>query len=137
MATHVFSKGHFEHRSTQPCDVCVIGEERHHTPSPLESGRGLVLPPIEADHVQPLPIVQAYADKMGVVEVLQQVVPTAMAIAPGPMVLGMLLATLSGRSPLYRLEECLARHDTAMRLGQAIAPGVCEDDPVGRVVARL
>ena len=62
----------------------------------------LVLPPIEAYQVQHRPIVKAYADKMGLVEVINQVVPTEMAIDPGTIVLGMVLDTLRGRSPLYR-----------------------------------
>jgi len=98
---------------------------------------GLVLPPIEAYQVQHLPIVKAYADKMGLVEVMNPLVPTAMAIDPGTMVLGMLLETLSGRSPLYRLEEFFAHQDTALLLGKAIAPGTCDDDTVGRVLDRL
>jgi len=98
---------------------------------------GLVLPPIEAYQVQHLPIVKAYADKMGLVEVMNPLVPTAMAIDPGTMVLGMLLETLSGRSPLYRLEEFFAHQDTALLLGQAIAPGPCDEDPGGRVLERL
>ena len=73
---------------------------------------GLVLPTIEAYQVQHLPIVKAYADKIGVVEVINQLVPTEMGIDPGTIVLGMILDTLSGRSPLYRLEEFLAHQDT-------------------------
>src|SRR6266704_6378956 len=102
----------------------------HQTRSPLESGMGLVLPPIEAYQVQHRPIVKAYADKMGLVEVSNQVVPTEMAIDPGTIVLGMILDTLSGRSPLYRLEEFFAHHDTALLLGKAIAPGTFDDDTV-------
>ena len=68
---------------------------------------GLVLPTIEAYQVQHLPIVKAYADKIGVVEVINQLVPTEMGIDPGTIVLGMILDTLSGRSPLYRLESSL------------------------------
>jgi hypothetical protein len=98
---------------------------------------GLVLPTIEAYPVQHLPIVKAYADKIGVVEVINQVVPTEMNIDPGTIVLGMILDTLSGRSPLYRLEEFLAQQDTALLLGQAIAPGTFNDDTVGRVLERL
>jgi transposase len=98
---------------------------------------GLVLPPIEAYQVQHLPIVKAYADKMGLVEVINQVVPTEMAIDPGTIVLGMILDTLSGRSPLYRLEEFFAHQDTALLLGKAIAPGTFDDDTVGRVLDRL
>jgi len=54
---------------------------------------GLVLPPIEAYQVHHLPIVQAYADKSGLVEVSNQLVSTEMAIDPGTIVLGMILDT--------------------------------------------
>src|SRR5215831_5114896 len=98
---------------------------------------GLVLPTIEAYHVQHLPIVKAYADKIGLVEVINQVVPTEMAVDPGTIVLGMILDTLSGRSPLYRLEEFFAHQDRALLLGQAITPDAFNDDTVGRVLERL
>jgi hypothetical protein len=98
---------------------------------------GLVLPPIEAYQVQHLPIVKAYADKIGVVEVINQWVPTEMAIDPGTIVLGIILDTLSGRSPLYRLEEFFPYQDTALLLGEAVAPEAFNDDTVGRVLERL
>jgi transposase len=98
---------------------------------------GLVLPTIEAYPVQHLPIVKAYADKIGLVEVINQLVPTEMEVDPGTIVLGMILDTLSGRSPLYRLDEFFAQQDTALLLGQAIAPGAFHDDTVGRVLERL
>ena len=97
----------------------------------------VVRPTIEAYQVQHLPIVKAYADKIGVVEVINQLVPTAMGIDPGTIVLGMILDTLSGRSPLYRLEEFFAHQDTALLLGQALAPDAFNDDTVGRVLERL
>lgn len=74
---------------------------------------------------------------MGWVEGMNQVVPTAMAIDPGTIVRGMLLETLSGRSPLYRLEEFFAHQETARLRGKAIAPGTFDDDTVGRVLERL
>src|SRR5262245_3141124 len=98
---------------------------------------GLVLPTIEAYPVQHLPIVKAYADKIGLVEVINQLVPTEMGIDPGTIVLGMILDTLSGRSPLYRLEEFFAHQDTALLLGQALAPDAFNDDTAGRVLDRL
>jgi transposase len=64
-------------------------------------------------------------------------VPTEMAIDPGTIVLGMILDTLSGRSPLYRLEEFFAQQDTALLLGKAVAPEAFQDDSVGRVLDRL
>src|SRR5499433_2046556 len=98
---------------------------------------GLVLPPIEAYHVQHLPIVKAYADKIGVVEVINQLVPTEMGIDPGTIVLGLILDTLSGRSSLYRLEEFFAHQNTTLLLGQALAPDAFNDDTVERVLERL
>jgi hypothetical protein len=98
---------------------------------------GLVLPPIEAYQVQHLPIVKAYADKIGLVEAINEVVPTEMAVDPGTIVLGMILDTMSGRSPLYRLEEFFAHHDTTLLLGKAVAPEAFQDDTVGRVLDRL
>jgi hypothetical protein len=134
MVTHVFSKGHFSYGPQNPVVLCYGGMRRDaQTPSPLESGMGLVLPPIEVYQVQHLPIVKAYADKIGLVEGINQSVPTEMAIDPGTIVLGMILDTLSGRSPLYRLEEFFAHQDTALLLGKAIAPGAFDDDTVGRV----
>ena len=97
----------------------------------------LVLPPIEAYQVQHLPIVKAYADRMGLVEVINQLVSTEMAIDPGTIVLGMILDTLSGRSPLYRLEEFLTHQDTALLLGKPVTPRAFDDDTVGRVLDRL
>jgi transposase len=55
----------------------------------------------------------------------------------GTVVLGLVLDTLSGRSPLYRLEEFFARQDTALLLGKALPPHAFNDDTVGRVLDRL
>lgn len=73
---------------------------------------GLVLPPIEVYHVQHLPIVKAYADKIGFVEVLNGVVPTEMAIDPGTIVLGMILDTFEWpQSPVpFGRVLCVPRH---------------------------
>jgi hypothetical protein len=92
-----------------------------------------VLPTLEAYQGQQLPIVKASADTMGVVEVSNQVVPTEMAVDPGTSVLGMLLDPLRGRRPVSRVDEFCAHPDTALLLGQTIAPDVLQDDTVGRV----
>jgi transposase len=98
---------------------------------------GFVLPTIGAYQVQHLPIVKAYADKIGLVDAINAVVSTEMAIDPGTIVLGMILDTLSGRSPLYRLEEFWASQDIPLLLGKAVPPGAFADDTVGRVLDRL
>ena len=80
---------------------------------------GLVLPPIEAYQVQHLPIVKAYADKIGLVEAINKVVPTEMGVDPGTIVLGMILDTLSGRSPPVSLGRVLS----APRYGAPVGQG--------------
>jgi hypothetical protein len=81
--------------------------------------------------------VKAYADKLGLVEAINQLVPPEMAIDPGTIVLGMILDTLSGRSPLYRLAAFFTHQDTALLLGKAVLPEALQDDTVGRVLERL
>src|SRR5215471_15697565 len=87
--------------------------------------------------VQHLPIIKAYADQLGLVGLINHYVPTEMEVDAGTIVLGLVLDTLSGRSPLYRLEEFFAQHDTELLLGKAIPPQAFTDDTVGRVLDRL
>jgi transposase len=96
------------------------------------------LPPeIEGYPVQHLPIIKAYADKLGLVGLINYFVPTEMDIDAGTVVLGLVLDTLSGRSPLYRLEEFFASQDTELLLGRAFSPQAFNDDTVGRILDRL
>jgi transposase len=96
------------------------------------------LPPaIEVYPVRHLPIIKAYADQLGLVGLINHYVPTEMDVDAGTIVLGLVLDTLSGRSPLYRLEEFFAQQDTELLLGQVIPPHAFNDDAVGRVLDRL
>jgi len=92
---------------------------------------------IEVFSVKHLPIVRAYADKLGVVEVLNQRVPSGMEVEPGIFFLGMLLDTLSGRSPLYRLEEFFETQDIELLFGKPIKAKSFNDDNVGRFLDQL
>jgi transposase len=96
-----------------------------------------ILPSIEVYPVHHLPIIKAYADQLGLVSLINHYVPTEMEVDAGTVVLGLVLDTLSGRSPLYRLEEFFARQDTALLLGKALPPHAFNDDTVGRVLDRL
>lgn len=92
---------------------------------------------IEVFAVKHLPIVKSYVDKLGVVELLNDLVESEMDVEPGVMCLGMLLDTLSGRSPLYRLEAFFETQDTELLLGKPIAAKSCNDDNVGRFLDKL
>src|SRR5262249_52488101 len=92
---------------------------------------------IEAYPVHHLPIIKAYADQLGLVGLINHYVPTEMEVDAGTIVLGLVLDTLSGRSPLYRLEEFLAQQDTDLLWGKALPPQAFTDDTAGRVLDRL
>src|SRR5262245_3844898 len=94
-------------------------------------------PAIAVYPVQHLPIIKAYADQLGLVSLINHFVPTEMDVDAGTVVLGLVLDTLRGRSPLYRLEEFFAHQDTELLLGKALPPQAFTDDTVGRVLDRL
>jgi transposase len=60
-----------------------------------------------------------------------------MDVEPGVIVLGMVLDTLSGRSPLYHLETSFEPCDRELLFGRALPAGYFNDDNVGRVLERL
>ena len=95
------------------------------------------LPTIDGYTIQHLPIISAYAKKIGVVEVINALVPTEMEIDAGTIILGMILDTLTGRSPLYRLDEFFEGQDTELLLGKIIDPLKFSDYTVGRVLDRI
>ena len=96
------------------------------------------LPPeIAVYPVHHLPIIKAYADQLGLVGLVNHSVPTEMDVDVGTIVLGLVLDTLSGRSPLYRVEEFFAAQDTELLLGKAVPASAFNDDAVGRVLDRL
>jgi len=94
-------------------------------------------PAIEVYPVHHLPILKAYADQLGLVSLINHYVPTEMGVEAGTVVLAMVLDTLSGRSPLYRLEAFFAQQDTELLLGKAVPPQALNDDTAGRILDRL
>ena len=92
---------------------------------------------IEAYPVAHLPIVKAYADKLDLVGLINSCVPTEMDVEAGPIVLGLVWETLSGRSPLSRVAAFVAHQATELLLGKPLPPHAFNDDTVGRVLDRL
>lgn len=104
---------------------------------PFAPSPRVVLSNLEAFDVHHWPIVRAYAEQLGLVEVINRLVPSAMDIDPGTIVLGMVIDTLSGRSPLYHLEAFFEQQDRELLLGREVAASVFNDDNVGRVLDRV
>jgi len=92
---------------------------------------------IESYPVKHLPIVKAYADRLGLVELVNHLVPSEMDLPPGDYFLGMVLDTLSGRNPLYRLEHFFEDQDTELLLGKEIDAKRFNDVNVGRFLDKV
>ncbi len=88
---------------------------------------------ITATQVDHLPMIASYARRLGLVEIVNRLVPVEMDVGPGEIVLGLVLDTLSGRSPLYHLEATSEAYDQAMLFGQEMPAGYFNDDNVGRI----
>lgn len=84
-----------------------------------------------------MPIVKAYAKKIGLVDTIDRMVNTQMELSPGMAVFGMVLDTLSGRTPLYRLTEFFEEKDTELLLGAAIEPERFCDYNLGRSMDKI
>jgi transposase len=84
-----------------------------------------------------LPVVSAYACRIGLVEEIDRLVVSDMEVSPGRIVLAMILDTLSGRSPLFRLQEFYADKDIELLLGEDIPLTKLADYTLGRVLERL
>ena len=79
-----------------------------------------------------LPLAAAYCRRLGIIEAVNALVPSKMNVSPGVMIQAMVLDTLSGRSPLYRLEEFLAEQDIELLLGSDVEPHKFNDTNIGR-----
>jgi len=84
-----------------------------------------------------LPIVKAYARRMGFVEMIDRALPGVMHASPGKVLLGLVMNVLCGRSPLYRVEEFFRTRDVGLLLGANMAAGMLNDDAIGRVLDRM
>ena len=93
-----------------------------------------VLNEMQISQAEHLPLVAAFLERMGVAAVINAAAPTEMAVDLGSVVKLMILDTLSGRSPLYRLERFAASVDTELLLGKQVSPGAFNDTTLGRAL---
>jgi hypothetical protein len=79
-----------------------------------------------------LPAAAAYARRLGLVEIVNRMVPSQMELSPGTVVQAMVLDTLSGRSPLYRINEFMNGQDIELLVGEDLPASAFSDVNVGR-----
>jgi len=81
-----------------------------------------------------LPVVAEFCRRIGLADAVNKAVPTEMAVDMGTVVQFMVLDTLSGRSPLYRLERFARSVDTGLLLGKKVPAEAFNDTTLGRAM---
>lgn len=71
------------------------------------------------------------------VDTIDRMADSQMELSPGMAVFAMVLDTLSGRTPLYRLTEFFEEKDTELLLGCAIEPERVCDFNFGRSMDQI
>ena len=89
---------------------------------------------LQASDVRFLPIVSAFVKKIGIVDEIDRLCPSEKDVSPGHVMMALILDTLSGRSPLYRLERSFEGMDLELLLGVDVPSSKLNDDAVGRVL---
>ncbi len=92
---------------------------------------------IESFDVQHGPIIGAFCDKIGLSSTVDNALKSQMEVSPGKIIKGLILNTLAGRDPLYRVEEFFSHQDTALLVGKTIKASDFTDDNIGRVLDRI
>ncbi len=98
---------------------------------------GEILNQMQITRPDHLPVVAAFCRRIGLIDIIDRIVPNEMEVSVGTIVQGMVLDTLSGRSPLYRLEEFFEHQDTQLLLGQEVDPTSFNDTTVARALDAL
>jgi transposase len=79
-----------------------------------------------------LPIAAAYCRRLGLVELVNNMISTQMELKPGLVVQAMVLDVLSGRNPLYHVEDFLAQQDIQLLLGEKVEAHAFNDTNLAR-----
>jgi len=95
---------------------------------------------LDTEVLGPLPIIDAFCDRLGLTGLLETFVPhddARLRLAPATAV-GVVVANLVvGREPVYALGKWAARFDPALLGLTDVEAGLLNDDRVGRTLARL
>ncbi len=86
------------------------------------------------------PVIRGMADAIGFVDLLNTLLPwdaQQCRTSPGERILAMVLDILTGKSPLYRVQDSLAETDVPLLLGRDRTAADFTDDALGRALDKL
>ena len=94
-----------------------------------------ILQSLEITQVNWLPIARAFIEQIELESIIDRLVPNEMRISVSQVVMGMVLDALSGRTPLFRLQDSASTSEVL--LGQEVPSETFADHNVGRVLDKL
>jgi transposase len=84
-----------------------------------------------------IPAIARMCHQVGLIDIINENIPCNTDIDLGTLVLGMVCDTLSGRSPLYKVEEFIEAQDTELLFGHPVDSNHFNDDALGRALDRI
>lgn len=84
-----------------------------------------------------LPVIANFLQKLGVIALVDRCVPSPENISSGQVVVGMVMDTLAGRSPLYKLADFFVGQDTELLFGSPLEASDFNDNNVGKVLDNI
>ena len=104
--------------------------------SPTSSARQ-ILDESEILRVDHIPAISGMCHRLGLIEIINENIPCNTDIDIGTLVVGMVCDTLSGRSPLYQVEDFIAEQDTELLFGASVDSRRFNDDALGNALDRI
>ena len=84
-----------------------------------------------------IPVIARICHRLGLIDLINESIPCNTDIDLGTLVTGMICDTLSGRSPLYKVEEFIAEQDTELLFGTPVDSHSFNDDALGNALDRI
>ncbi len=93
--------------------------------------------PLEITEANYLPISRSIIRRIQLEETIDRLVPSEMRVSVSQIVSGLVLDALSGRTPLFRLQESFGTQDQELLFGGKPPAGTFSDHNVGRVLDKV
>ncbi len=87
--------------------------------------------------VNHIPAISGMCHRLGLIDLINESIPCNTDIDLGTLVVGMVCDTLSGRSPLYQVEDFIAEQDTELLFGAYVDSHRFNDDALGNALDRI
>lgn len=87
--------------------------------------------------VNHMPVISRMCHRIGIIDLINESIPCNTDLDLGTLVVGMVCDTLSGRSPLYKVEEFIKEQDTELLFGVPVDSHRFNDDALGHALDRI